>query len=138
MFASVKTCLSLYFEFLNLVLLRRFLVRSFFPLTHFRPMFQLQINLVVGFYQQNVTLPQVFFEHFASKNQLPGFYVSGTLVENGLIFKISNTTPTALPYLFPLLQYPEASTICAANQSIFTCSKTTMETPEQCVKSVQI
>ena len=25
-----------------------------------------------------------FFKHFASKNQLPGFYLSGTLVENGL------------------------------------------------------
>ena len=24
------------------------------------------------------------FKHFASKNQLPGFYISGTLVENGL------------------------------------------------------
>ena len=29
----------------------------------------------------------MFFKHFASKNQLPGFYISGTLVENGLIFK---------------------------------------------------
>ena len=29
-------------------------------------------------------LPQVFFKHFASKNQLPGFYISGALVENGL------------------------------------------------------
>ena len=28
--------------------------------------------------------PQVFFKHFASKNQLPGLSVSGTLVENGL------------------------------------------------------
>ena len=36
---------------------------------------------------KNVTLPQVFFKHFASKNQLPGFYVSGTLVENGLKVK---------------------------------------------------
>ena len=26
-----------------------------------------------------------FFKHFASKNQLPGFYISGTLVENDLI-----------------------------------------------------
>ena len=26
----------------------------------------------------------MFFKHFASKNQLPGFYISGTLVENGL------------------------------------------------------
>ena len=32
----------------------------------------------------NVTLPQVFFKHFADKNQLPGFYISGTLVEDGL------------------------------------------------------
>ena len=32
----------------------------------------------------NVTVPQVFFEHFASKYQLPGFYISGTLVENRL------------------------------------------------------
>ena len=29
--------------------------------------------------------PQVFFKYFASKNQLPGFYISGTLVENGLM-----------------------------------------------------
>ena len=29
------------------------------------------------------TLPQVFFQYFASKNQLLGFYISGTLVENG-------------------------------------------------------
>ena len=26
----------------------------------------------------------MFFKHFTSKNQLPGFYISGTLVENGL------------------------------------------------------
>ena len=26
----------------------------------------------------------MFFKHFASKNQLPGFYISETLVENGL------------------------------------------------------
>ena len=26
----------------------------------------------------------MFSKHFASKNQLPGFYISGTLVENGL------------------------------------------------------
>ena len=25
-----------------------------------------------------------FFKHFTSKNQLPGFYISETLVENGL------------------------------------------------------
>ena len=27
----------------------------------------------------------MFFKHFACKKQLPGFYISGTLVENGLI-----------------------------------------------------
>ena len=32
----------------------------------------------------NVALPQVFFKHFASKNQLPGFYISETSVENRL------------------------------------------------------
>ena len=32
----------------------------------------------------------MFFKHFASKNQLPGFYISETLVENGLILKIVN------------------------------------------------
>ena len=31
----------------------------------------------------NVTLPQVF-KHFASKNQLPGLSVRGTLIENRL------------------------------------------------------
>ena len=35
---------------------------------------------------KDVTFPQVFFKHFASKNQLPGLSVNGTLVENGLIF----------------------------------------------------
>ena len=33
---------------------------------------------------KNITLPQVFFKHFPIKNQLPGFYISETLVENGL------------------------------------------------------
>ena len=41
---------------------------------------------------ERVTLPQVLFKHFASKNQLPGFYISGTLVENGLI----TTNPEAI------------------------------------------
>ena len=34
---------------------------------------------------KDVTFPQVFFKHFASKNQLPGFYMSETLIENSLI-----------------------------------------------------
>ena len=38
-------------------------------------------------------LPQVFFTHFASKNQLPGFTIIGRLVENGLIVNLQNTPP---------------------------------------------
>ena len=53
--------------------------------TNFWQMFYLCINQVAGFYQQNVTLPQVFFKHFASK--LPGFQIGGILVENGLNIK---------------------------------------------------
>ena len=33
----------------------------------------------------NVTLPQVFFKHFASKNELPGLSITATLVYNGLM-----------------------------------------------------
>ena len=35
-------------------------------------------------HDDNVTISQVFFKQFASKNQLPGSSISGTLVENGL------------------------------------------------------
>ena len=31
-----------------------------------------------------MALTQVFFKHFASKNQLPGLSMSETLIENGL------------------------------------------------------
>ena len=48
-------------------------------------MFHLRINQAAVFYKQNVTLPQVFFKHFASNNQLPSLSVSGALVENELI-----------------------------------------------------
>ena len=33
-----------------------------------------------------------FFKYFASENQLPGFYISGTLFENGLISWPKNQT----------------------------------------------
>ena len=36
-------------------------------------------------HMDNVILPQMLFKYFASKNQLPGFFISGTLVENGLM-----------------------------------------------------
>ena len=46
-------------------------------LTHFMPL--------VSFYTLFLWRSGVvFFKHFASKNQLPGFYISRTLVENGL------------------------------------------------------
>ena len=32
----------------------------------------------------------MFFKHFAGKNQLPGLYISGTLVENGLNITLYN------------------------------------------------
>ena len=38
-------------------------------------------------FTKNVTLPQVFLKHFASKNQLPGFYISRTFVK---IITVSN------------------------------------------------
>ena len=31
----------------------------------------------------------VFFKNFSNKNQLPGFYISGNLFENGLILTLS-------------------------------------------------
>ena len=34
-----------------------------------------------------ITLPQVFFKHFASKNQLHCFYINWTLVEKRLMFQ---------------------------------------------------
>ena len=39
-----------------------------------------------------------FVKHFDSKNQLPGFYIGGTLVENGLIqfFLLVNLTSSML------------------------------------------
>ena len=33
------------------------------------------------------------FKHFASKNQLTGFYISGTLVENGLKSTLNQRKP---------------------------------------------
>ena len=51
-------------------------------------MFHLRINqlvyLSICIFTYNVTLPQVFFKHFVSKNQLTGLSVNGTLVENEL------------------------------------------------------
>ena len=48
-------------------------------------MFYLWRNQVVGFCWQNVWKTTMEEWHCASKNQLPGFYISGILVKNGLI-----------------------------------------------------
>ena len=40
----------------------------------------------------------LLFQHFASKKQLPGFYISGTLVENGL--NVTDPLIFALIYIF--------------------------------------
>ena len=47
-------------------------------------MFCLYKNQAVGFHQQNVWKSPVEEWHLASKKQLPGLPVSGTLVENKL------------------------------------------------------
>ena len=52
-------------------------------LSHFRPMFHLCRNHAVVFMAKCHFSTSVF-KHFSSNNQLPGFYISGTLVENGL------------------------------------------------------
>ena len=46
---------------------------------------KMQVDDLPCIFTWNFTLPQVFFKHFASKNQLPGFYRSGTLIGNYLI-----------------------------------------------------
>ena len=57
-------------------------------LSHFRPMFHLFSNQVTGFYLQNLWKALVEEWHFASKNQLAGLSVGGTLVDNGIISQI--------------------------------------------------
>ena len=61
-------------------------------------MFHLCRNQVVGFYELNVWKTPVEEWHSASKNQLPGSSVNGTLVENGLI-KFSRTNWNTLKCL---------------------------------------
>ena len=65
-------------------------------LTCFRPMFHLWLNQVVGFYLKWHSSIGVF-KHFVGKNQLPGFYISRTLVENGLIHTKNNNGPRMDP-----------------------------------------
>ena len=60
-------------------------------LPDFRPMFHLQINQEIGFtsrmFEKHLWKTDILSKDagIASKNELPGFYISGTLVENGLI-----------------------------------------------------
>ena len=47
----------------------------------------------------------MFFKNFASKNQLTGFYISGTLVENGLNKKRFNITRLSLYILTLTIEF---------------------------------
>ena len=40
----------------------------------------------------------MFFKHFVGKNQLPGFYISGTLVENGLMLSENSVQSVLLEH----------------------------------------
>ena len=51
-------------------------------------MFHLFSNQVIGLYLQNLWKALVEEWHFASKNQLAGLSVGGTLVDNGIISQI--------------------------------------------------
>ena len=68
----------------------------------------------------------MFFEHFASKNQLPGLSISGTLVENGLIQSLFYSQPvhfSEVPVLFILVIRGCSSDI--ASSDFFRPSKVT-------------
>ena len=56
-------------------------------------------------------LPQMFFKHFASKNQLPGFYISRTLVENRLRIFISFAFKNSRVFLFLFVCFEFAETV---------------------------
>ena len=45
----------------------------------------------------------MFFQHFASKNQLPGLSISGKLIENGLIYNDNRSSFTELNDVSPKL-----------------------------------
>ena len=40
----------------------------------------------------------MFFKHFVGKNQLPGFYISGTLVENSLMLSENSVRSVLLEH----------------------------------------
>ena len=50
-----------------------------------------QVDNLHLYLKRHSSTENVFFKHFASKNQLPGFYISGILVENGLRNASRNT-----------------------------------------------
>ena len=82
---------------------------------------------MASIFTKNVTLPQLFFKHFASKNQLPGFYICGTFV------KIRLRPFYHLLYLYLCLHILIPSKNAAGNFMF----KVTIETLEQCVEYVQ-
>ena len=84
----------------------------------------------------NITLPQMFFKHFASKNQLTGLSVGGTLVETGLKpifantvyfliyeYKIFPNTVQSMPirkYLFEVYKKDNKAITVDVAQTVFT------------------
>ena len=69
-------------------------------------------NLLFPFlfiFTENVTLPQVFFERFAKKNKLTGFYISETLVISGI--RKANSDPVNIWILMKNQQFNRRSRI---------------------------
>ena len=50
---------------------------------------------------------KVVFQTFASKNQLPGFYISGTLTENGLKHSSSKDSAHVVYTFIEIVRYSE-------------------------------
>ena len=72
-----------------------------------------------------ITLPQMFFKHFASKNQLTGLSVGGTLVETGLKAIFANTV------YFLIYEYKIFPNIVQSMPIKNTSSKSTKKTIKQ-------
>ena len=61
----------------------------------------------------------MFFKHFASKNQLPGLSIVGTLVENGLIAKVNNLNQSDHKNYFR--EHTSLQSTSPRRSRIFTC-----------------
>ena len=61
----------------------------------------------------------MFFKYFASKNQLPGLSIIGTLVENGLIAKVNNLNQS--DHKNDFREHTSLQTTSPRRGRIFTC-----------------